>query len=146
MNQFRIPSLEDWGEIGQYDYDLQYAFKMFNGKNIDEAVAMFNRFFLERAFELRDMPAPVFNYYIFSFKKFIESDAIHESDRSCAGNLFLSLIQQRAELEPNRIRNIYQDLHDLLYVIAFNQALYGTDIDIYGDFRDIYTNIENLMR
>ena len=64
-NNLTLPSLEDWGEIPPNDYDLNYTFAKYQGKNIDDAVLMIQQSSQERLFEMQYMPIPVFKYYIY---------------------------------------------------------------------------------
>lgn len=142
MKQEKIPSLSDWGNLNELDYDAKYAFNIFYGKNIEQAVGLFQQNFFERAFELEYMPETVFNYYIFAFKQFLESNMVKEDDKPDAASVFINLIKRRVDTNLNSIKKIYPFLQDILYDIAFNQKKYDADIEIYGDFKEIYTEIK----
>lgn len=51
----QIPSREDWGDF-EDDLDARYAFKVFFGKSISEAVPLIQENPIERTDELRFMP------------------------------------------------------------------------------------------
>src|SRR6266702_6883801 len=99
----RIPDKAAWGDLNA-DPEVRYAFELFGGKSIEEALPLFRDFPIERAAELRFAPAQVFNYYIFCFANFLMSPEAEES--SDAASCFLRLVRDRVESEPKEISPI----------------------------------------
>lgn len=138
-----IPSIEDWGILD--DLDAQYAFEIFYGKNIDDAVLEFHKNLFERSSELRFVPDKVFNYYIFGLKKYIESDLLADEDKADAVSIFLDLIENKSESNLKSLISIYPDIYEFMKKIANNQDFFCANVDIYGDFKSVVGNIEKRM-
>ena len=89
-----IPSEKDWNmaENG-IDLDTSHAYRMFNGKTHEQAVAMFveaSEFYQE---DVMWMPLPCFKFYVRAYVQYLNSDAaVGDSDGS---NCFFSLVQFR---------------------------------------------------
>lgn len=142
----KIPDIDDWGIIADHDYDRQTTFNNYYGKNIDEVILILKENFFERALEVDYMPDQVFNYYIFAMKIFIQNNLVSFDDRADASSIFFKLIYSRAKDNPKGISSIYNKLSDLVEEIGLNQEKFDVDIEIYGDFKNNYREIEKNMK
>ena len=140
-----IPSEKDWGNY-QADLDQQYAHKLFFGKNLEQALALFKPWsIIGRAEDLQFMPAIPFRYYIFAYCQYVSSaDALGDTQSSDVASCFLRLIKGRLEDDYASIAPIMPQLLTTIEYVANNQALFAADQDIYGDFAEILQSIRHL--
>lgn len=96
----------------------------------------------ERCFDLRHMPFKAFEYYIFGLKQYIDSGDFAEFDKPDVVSCFLELVRERTITDPSCMKKIIIDLIPTIEVIAKNQAAYEADIDIYGNFMDVFSEIK----
>lgn len=134
----RTPDHEAWGSLD--DLDVRYAFKLYGGKSVAEAMPHFIQSPIERADELRFAPWDVFAYYVFCFTDFLISDA-SQGEADCA-SCFLRLVLGKARAAPQRLRDLYPRLKAAVEVVAGRQSFYDADVSIYGLFSDIRREIE----
>jgi hypothetical protein len=137
-----IPNNEDWGEIN--DLDVRYSYEYFFGKSNTEMQDFFRRNVIERCDNLRFMPIKPFQYYIFGLKEYLESDTC--PDKADAASCFLELIQERFESNYDDMMQIIELLMPAIRMVVENQENFGADIDIYGDFSDMLSNINSSRR
>ena len=133
-----IPKEEDWGNWND-DLDTRYAFKQFGGKSISEAVDLFIENALYYQEDLQWMPIIPFQYYIHAYKEYLLSDK--SSDDSDAASCYLRLIKCKLGTDRNCIIDIFDSLLPSINFVADNQAFYDADISIYGNFKDLYSEI-----
>ncbi|WP_339133400.1 MAG: hypothetical protein WGN25_12670 [Candidatus Electrothrix sp. GW3-4] len=138
-----IPKEEDWGEW-KSDLDKSSAHERFAGRKFDDFLDEYRDNSIEMADELRFMPAVPFQYYIFSFAHYIQSD-LSENDADGA-SCYLLLIEEKLKNEPETILSVIGELISSVRYVASNQSYYDADIDIYGDFRKKYRNIIELEK
>lgn len=138
----KIPTSSDWGEINHDDLDADYAHKQFFGKSFDEAVAMFQRNALHYQEDLQSMPAAAFNFYAPALVKYITSpQAAGDSDGASS---FLHMVSWMLKTQRNIIsQKTEQLLLGTAEQISRNQAFYEADIHIYGEFPELYAEIQN---
>ncbi|MFZ6712884.1 hypothetical protein [Undibacterium sp. TC9W] len=142
----QIPTEEDWGEY-KNDLDQKYAHKMFFGKNLAEARLLFERAVIERTEELRFMPVISFRYYIFAYCQYLTSTAVlGRWDASDAASCFLRLVESKLRDESDAISPIMNELMPTIEYVAKNQTLFDADVDIYGDFNEIFSEIKRLVQ
>ncbi len=134
----KIPSREEWGDF-EGDLDARYAFKVFFGKSISEAVPLFQENPIQTTDELRFMPAVPFRYYIMAFRGYILSE--ESRDDSDAASCYLRLIQQKVSEEPDTISPVMPALIESVQKVAEAQSFYDADLHIYGDFKQISAQI-----
>jgi hypothetical protein len=141
-----IPTEVDWGEREKGDFDAEYAHKMFAGKSIAEALAMFRDNVLERAEDVRFMPTIPFRYYMLAFKEYVLSDAALEDevDAASAADAFLNLVEWRLRQAPRSIVPILTDLVPAVEYVVNHQGRYGANVEIYGDFHERLDRINEL--
>jgi hypothetical protein len=127
-----IPSEQDW----QYDpecLDEAWAYKNFHGKSFDEAVRLFEVNALCYQEDLMYMPGRVFDFYVRTFIAYLMSDAArHDSD---GASCFISLIQFKAEHDPETIRPPWPAIEPALKHLVEHQDDYDAAWHIYGNFR-----------
>ncbi|MFZ6733459.1 hypothetical protein ACO0LG_16145 [Undibacterium sp. Ji42W] len=141
-----IPSEEDWGDY-RNDLDQKYAHKMFFGKNLEEARLLFEGAVIERTEELRFMPVIPFRYYIFAYCRYLTSTAVlGRWDASDAASCFLRLVESKLSDESDAISPIMNELMPTIEYVAKNQVLFDADVDIYGDFNEIFSEIRRLAQ
>lgn len=141
-----IPSEEDWGNY-KNDLDQDYAHKIFFGKNLDEAMHLFEGAVLERSEELQFMPEIPFQYYIFAYCAYITSDTVLSNyNAPNAANGFLSLIQCRLRDDFDSIAPLMEELMPIAEYVAKNQALFRAAVEDYDDFNDTLLEIKRLAQ
>ena len=93
--------------------------------------------------DLLAMPSIAFNYYAPVFAKYVLSnDARGDSDGASSFlHMVLELIQANRSLGTEETE---QTLLAAAKIVATRQAFYDADIDIYGDFSDLYDQIIQL--
>ncbi|MBC3873418.1 hypothetical protein [Undibacterium flavidum] len=143
-----IPSEEDWGNY-QDDLDQNYAHGIFAGRDSTQVMSAFARSSIDRAEDLRFMPTVPFQYYIFSFCEFVTSAEVltlnDGLDASDAASCFLNLVIYKLEHQRSDIEPIINELMPFVERVALNQSLYDADIDIYGDFKENFFLIQELV-
>lgn len=142
----QIPTEEDWDDY-KSDLDQKYAYKMFFGKNLTAARLLFEGAVIGRTEELRFMPAIPFRYYIFAYCQYLTSTAVlGRWDASDAASCFLRLVESKLSDEFDAISPIMNELMPTIEYVAKNQALFDADVDIYGDFNEIFLEIRRLVQ
>lgn len=123
--------------------DAACAFKQFAGKSLKEAEEMFRDNALHYQEDLLAMPSIAFNYYAPIFAKYVLSNnAKDDSDGASSFlHMVIELIQANRSLATERT---VQTLIAAAKIVAIRQAFYDADIDIYGDFTDLYDQIIQL--
>jgi hypothetical protein len=139
----QIPTEEQWGDYKD-ELDEEYAHRMFAGKSNDEMQVAFEENVLARTEDFRYMPRTPFRYYMLEFKQFIESCKEDYDDRSDAASCFICLVEDAFKCGPDDILPILDQVLPTVKYIAENQRWFDADIDIYGDFKEIYQNILRL--
>lgn len=138
----KIPTSSDWGEINRDDLDADWAYKTFLGKSFDEAVAMFQENALNYQEDLQSMPAAAFNFYALALVEYITSPkAAGDSDGASS---FLHMVSWMIKTQ----RNIISPETERLLLgaaeqVSRNQTFYEADTDIYGEFPEVYAEIED---
>jgi hypothetical protein len=138
----RIPGKSEW--LGfESDLDVKYAHKLMFGKSIADVLQYFGgTSSIERADELLFMPRGAFQYYVFAFAKFVQSDtAAGDAD---SASPFLLLLASREERDPGSVSEIYSDLAPAIEYVATHQSSFDADPNIYGDFRELGERIKVL--
>ncbi|MGY4532099.1 hypothetical protein ACVW0Y_001215 [Pseudomonas sp. TE3786] len=138
-----IPRDEDWGSL-QGNRDLQYAYKVFHGKSIEEAEELFELNVLARCEDLGCMPILPFQFYILSYRNHIASGNFRKFQMSSAANGFMELVADKMRTQPNYVLPMMKELMPTLELIAYNQLSFKADIDIYGDFKLLLNEILRL--
>ena len=139
----RMPSKSSWGIIEKNNLDAECAFKQFAGKSLKEAEEMFRDNALHYQEDLLAMPAIAFNYYAPVFAKYVLSNnAKGDSDGASSFlHMVIELIQANRSLATEKTEHT---LIAAAKIVATRQAFYDADIDIYGDFSDLYDQIIQL--
>lgn len=136
-----IPAEKDW-ENWNEDLDTRCAFEQFGGKSISEAVDLFVENALYYQEDLQWMPKIPFQYYIHAYKEYLLSPkAAEDSD---AASCYLRLIKLKLETDPESVREIFDSLLPSIRHVVDNQGFYDADIEIYGDFKDLFKKIKAL--
>ena len=139
-----IPTEEDWGDW-KFDLDLQCAHDIFYGKTNQEVQGDFYRCVIERADELGVMSGNPFKYYMLGFRDFIVADDFIEYDESDAASCFLNLVESKLIKNPDDIKSIIDDLYEVIVYISENQRKYNASESIYGNFKEQFLRIKNLL-
>ena len=138
-----IPTEKDWAGYHN-DIDARYSYKMFFGKSNEEMQPAFKNNVIERTDELRFMPDRAFRYYILGLRDHVQKRDFDEFWGADAASCFITLIQQKLNDAPGSVLPVIDELLPVIEFVAKNQALYEADIDIYGNFQDMYQNILKL--
>ena len=138
----RVPDQADWAGC-EDDLEARYAYNRYFGKTRAEVMYDFRDLVIERACELRTVPRPVFQYYIFTFVELFDSPGESVGQSDCA-SVFLRLLLGREEADPGSVADIWPELRATVEHVAANQAFFDADIEIYGDFRDLAAEIAAL--
>ncbi len=133
-----IPSREDWGNY-KSDLDVKYAYKLYGGLSIEDSQQYFIDAPIQRASELRYAPFAVFKYYVFCFTKYLCSQAAKEE--ADMASVFLGLVYEMSEKYPNEFAEFYPNIELAIKSVSENQKFYDADIDIYGSFIKIRSDI-----
>jgi len=138
-----IPNESEWGVIEKNNLDAEWAFKQFIGKSLDDAEKMFREHALYYQEALISMPAVAFNYYAPVFAKYILSNYAKSDSNGASSFLFmlLELLQANRFLATPETLKI---LLDTAKIVSIKQNFYDADIDIYGEFPELYNDIMQL--
>ena len=139
----RTPSKSSWGVIEKNNLDAECAFKQFAGKSPEEAEKMFRDNALHYQEDLLAMPSIAFNYYAPVFAKYVLSHSA-KSDSDGASSflhMVIELLQANRSLANQKTEQI---LISASKHVAMRQAFYNADIDIYGEFSELYGQIIKL--
>ena len=137
-----IPTTTDWGEINHDDLDAEWAYRTFLGKSFDDAVAMFQDNALYYQEDLQSMPAAAFNFYAPALVEYMTSP--HAAGDSDGASSFLHMVSWMLKTQRNIMSSETESL--LLSAaeqVSRNQSFYDADVGIYGDFKDVYSEIQN---
>lgn len=142
LNQLTVPDHAAW-EGYQGDLDARYLHGIFFQKSIDEVQSNFDgNGVIDRSSELLFVPRAVFQYYIWAFALFLQSEkAQGESD---SASCFLQLLIGREIGDPGSVADIAAGLLEVVDYVAANQAYFEADVDIYGDFQTLAMRIRGL--
>jgi hypothetical protein len=133
------PTRGEWGDL-KVDPEVKYAYRLFGGRTLAEAKALFVENPIERAAELHYAAAPVLNYYLFCFVEHLLSpESAGESDMA---SCFLRLVRHRMASRPEDLDPAWDRLRPAIATIAQRQAFYDADTNIYGSFLDLWREIE----
>ena len=116
------------------DLDTSHAYRMFNGKTHEQAVAMFeeaSEFYQEGVMW---MPLPCFSFYVRAYVQYLNSDmAVGDSDGS---NCFFSLVQSRLNEILEFDEQLQTMIFDTVRFLGDNQNRFAADPERYGSFAD----------
>lgn len=136
-------SYADWGDVNQDDLDAKWSFDTFFGKSFSEAEAMFQTNPLNYQEDLQSMPASAFNFYAPALAKYITSE--HAKGDSDGASSFLHTV---AWMLKTRRHIISPDTEELLVNaasrVARRQEFYEAALAIYGNFANLYAEIQEL--
>ncbi len=138
-----IPSKSNWGVIENNNLDAEWAFKHFAGKSLTEAEEMFRENALYYQEDLISMPPIAFNYYAPVFAKYIFSDNAKEDSDGASSflHMIIELLKDNRSLTTNETE---RTLLAAAQIVASKQDFYDADIDIYGEFSELYDQILQL--
>lgn len=140
----KVPNRSDWGSIDKHDLDGNCAFKQFFGKSFSEAESMFQENAMYYQEDLQSMPSVPFNFYAPALAKYIISDRARDD---CDGaSTFLHMVKWMLQTQHDMItKKTEQLLVEASDHVARNQLFYDADIDIYGSFSEIYSEIRQYV-
>lgn len=139
----RIPSEADWGDY-RNNLDQEWAHGLFAGKRNDEMHQHFRELPIEAASELRFMPEVPFRYYMLGFRDCIMASPFEPCNDSDAASCFLRLVAEKLATQPRYILPIMPELLPSVEHVAHNQAAFGADEGIYGNFLVLLKLIQGL--
>ena len=139
----KTPNKSEWGTIEKNNLDAEWAYKQFAGKSLDEAEKMFRENALYYQEDLISMPSIAFNYYAPVFAKYILSDYA-ESDSDGASSFLHMILELLEENRSLAAPETVKLLLDAAKIVSNKQNYYDADIDIYGEFSELYNKIVQL--
>jgi hypothetical protein len=98
---------------------------------------------IERTDELPFMPEIPLRYYMIEFRDFVMAGDF-EFEGADAASCFLRLVVEKLEQGPAGIAPIMPELLETVEHVARNQSAFDADMDIYGDFLDLFARIRAL--
>jgi len=113
--------------------DEQHACKVFLGKSVEEAEALFRENALAYHEDLMWMGPVAFRFYVDSSIRYIRSEA--SSDDSGAINSFAGVLEFRLEHEPIELAPIAEGLLTICDYVIRHYERFGLKAEIYGDVR-----------
>ena len=143
-SELPIPGEAAWsGHEG--DLDAQYAYDKLFGKSVAQVEQMLgDNGSLARAEDLHFMPRRAFQYYIFAFTQFLQSErAFRDPD---SASCFLRLLIARESEEPGSVSDIYLELAPTVEFVASHQEYFDADIDIYGSFAELGQQLRSMCK
>jgi hypothetical protein len=143
MNDEQAPTREAWGDLAS-DLDMEFAFREFGGKTVEEAVLLFAENPIERAAELRFTPPAVFNYYVLAFAE--AAAAASSQGLADLASCFVRLVRDRAVEQPTTLADVWPRIHPALLAVSERQSFYNADVDIYGSFIRLTHEAEEALR
>ena len=141
----QIPTEQDW-ENYKADLDANYAHGIYFGKSNSEMLPLQRNHVLSRSEDISWMPKNPFQYYVLGFRDFVIARNFGFYESSDAASSFLLLVLNKLEKQPEFILPIYSELASAIEFIAKNQSLYEADLDIYGDFLELYLKITKCVK
>jgi hypothetical protein len=99
---------------------------------------------IERADELLFMPRGAFQYYVFAFAEFLQTDAATGDPDSASP--FLRLLINREERDPGSVSQIYSEIAPAVEYVASHQTQFEADENIYGNFRELAERLKALCQ
>ena len=139
-----VPTKSEWGHIDAIDIESQYAFDMFFGKTLDEAMNMCESAADNYQEELQSMPRIPFNFYAPVLSNYIVSEkAKKDADGASCYLSFVSwMLRTKASIIKNETRKLL--INSARYV-SENQEFYDATQEIYGCFKEKYAEIEKCI-
>jgi hypothetical protein len=138
-----VPTQTDWGDYSA-DLDQKWAHDHFSGRTNDEMRPYFRGHPIEGASDLRFMPEIPFRYYMLGYRDYVRSGDLDVLDAPDAASCFLELVDQKLTERPHYIIPIMDELLPAIEYVAQNQAAFGADEQIYGNFIERFARIRAL--
>ncbi len=133
-----IPARKDFGIEG--DLDVDWAWKNFGGKSLEEASLLFQSNPFRYREDLMWMDAPAFTYYFPIAIRYLKSDA--SKDDCDVASCIASLLELRIEYAgAASMREIGGEIRSLCDYVVANFDRFDIDPNIYGDVKGKYEKI-----
>jgi hypothetical protein len=129
-----VPTEKHWNMLeNAIDLDISCAYRNFNGKTHEQAVAMFVESTLVHQEDVMWMPFDCFSFYVHAYMQYLQSDeSIGDSD---GASCFFSVVGFRLNEILNLDDSLVGPISVTLEFIGDNQRRFDADDDIYGSFR-----------
>jgi len=139
-----IPTKSDWGEIDPNDLDANHAIKQFFGKSFEKAVSLFEENALFYQDDLQSMPPVPFNFYAPALVEYlISKKAAGDSDGASSFlHTFIWMLQTQRDVISKETEKL---LFETAKQISQKQEFYDADTEIYGEFSQLFEEIEALV-
>ena len=141
----KIPTAAEWGENVAGDLDWAASHRSYFGKSCQDLAYKFSSVPIEMVDDLRWMPKRPFAYYINCLARYVASGQVDPDNAADLAGSFLNLVEEKAKGFPSGIKPNILALRKTVAYVADNQALFGADLDIYGDFTKQRAEIELLF-
>jgi hypothetical protein len=133
--KLKIPGVMEWSGY-ETDLGVRDAYRMMFRKSIEEVQGYFGDVHsISRADELLFMPRGAFQYYVLAFAEFLKSDRAQGDSDSASS--FIRLLLAREKRDPGSVAAIYDELAQVVGLVAENQAYFEAKVDIYGVFSEL---------
>jgi len=130
----RLPTAE---EINVFDtLDERHAVKVFLGKDLEQAEALFRENFLYYQEDLMFMGPKAFAFYAPAAIRYLRS--AESSGDADAANTFCGLVEHRLDYEPDTIAPVAPLIRETILEMLGNFDRYGCEEMIYGDLAGRY--------
>ena len=139
----KLPSEADWGDY-RADLDLKSAHDQFCGRTNEQMQPYIRGAPLAAAEDLRFMPEVPFRYYVLGFRDYVMAGDFRKYDAPNAASCFIQLVLQKLEEQPRYIVPVMPELIAAVQHVAQNQASFGADESIYGNFMEMLMRIQIL--
>jgi|SRR5579859_3283321 len=138
-----VPTEDDWGDY-RADLEMKDAHDFFAGRTNEEMQPHFRRNPLSRRDDLLFMPEVPFRYYMLGYRDFVMAGSFDEGWAPSVASCFMNLILAKLEQRPQYILPIMPDLLPTIEHVARNQAAFGDEEEIYGNFLEKGRRIRSL--
>lgn len=138
----RLPTANEINPTGD-SLDGKHAERMFLGKTLEEAEALFRENSLFYQEDLMFMGPIGFRYYVFAAMNYLRSGAA-EADSDMA-SCFAGLLEYRIQFELKELSAIAGDLASICRYMVDNYAKFEVAAHIYGDVRSRYAALEQVF-
>ncbi|MDR3232623.1 MAG: hypothetical protein LBT46_02965 [Planctomycetaceae bacterium] len=126
------PTEQDW-EHDHFDsnLDVEYAYKHFAGKTLEQAEELFAANALCYQEDLMWMPPTPFRYYICSYINYLLGNK-SENDTDAA-SCFIALVKHKLKCERENILAVWNQVEETLKYICLHAQWFNWNESIYGN-------------
>lgn len=139
----KVPTEADWGDY-RADLDAKSAHDQFVGRTNERMQCYIRGAPLAAAEDLHFMPEVPFRYYLLGYRDYVMAGNFLKYDAPNAASAFIGLVLHKLEKQPRYIVPVMPELLSAVEHVARNQAAFGADESIYGNFMEMLKRIQVL--